>query len=832
VSGFVALHVRPIRNQPLRTLLSISGIAVGIALMISMLGMFGSMTSAADRLTTLAGNADIEVSAPNDSGLPAGLTEEIAAVSGVEVAAPLMRATVLVDSRPVMLLGLDERLAQIGGATDLGSCLPAKLRSGEGLLVGPGVTASSTVRVVTPTKTSDVAILGQISCGAARAINNGLFVAAPLPLAQELGDRAGRADAIEIKAAPGVNRAALREEINRVVAGRGVVASPQLLAQQARRATDAFKQGTSIMVGLAMVVGAFCVFNTVSMTALERRKELATLRAIGGHRRRLLRDFLFEMTMLGFIGSVVGVVFGVLAGRQLIARLPPILVDTVGVQPSFALDRSMIVLALIVGTLVTVGAAVFPARSAVTVEPVEAMRSEGASETAVIREQTNIAILVVGLTVFVGGTVLAVTGSTNMLTLVGFSTIVLGSLISQYAGRIQIADAAAWIASRLGNSGRLAAASIGRNPRRTWATVTAVTVSVITVVAMGGITSNQIKTFGQPFETMRGTDVWVATADTDVIPVNNRFPDSILDDVRNVDGVASVVGSQSAYTTISGDRVLLQGTDGLSNASQFAPLSASSKRKLLDAAHPVVAVTKSFAIQHGIEHGDELPLATPSGPLRLPVVEVVDVVAPTQSGVVVINLAVMQQAYQRPGLTWVEAHAEPGVSRAALKTRIAEALADSPTPAFVSTGEETYLGARKSIVASTQIITAMEVAVFAGTALALGNALLISVIERKRELGIIRAIGTTRRQLRRMILAEATAIAVVGIALGSFQGLLQHRVGDVAVETMLKATVRYDFTLNPLLAVSVAMVATALLVAIVPAVRAARTNVIEAIGYE
>jgi putative ABC transport system permease protein len=686
--------------------------------------------------------------------------------------------------------------------------------------------------LATPSGTTKVNVLGRIACSQARTINTGRFVAAPLPLAEVLGGRPGRPDAIEINAAPGTSRAEVIRAVEKVVGGRGVVATPKLLAAQARKGTAAFKQGTSVMVGLSLVVGAFCVFNTVSMTALERRRELATLRAIGGHRRRLLRDFLIEMTMLGVVGSVLGVTLGAFAGRRLIARIPPILVDTVGVQPSFVLARGMVVAALIIGTVVTVGAALFPARNAVTVDPVEAMRSEGPAESAPPRPQTNVVILAIGLTFFVGGSILAVSGAGSAATLIGFSSITLGSLVSQYAGRAQIADAAAWLAARFGNSGRLAAASIARAPRRTWATVTAVTVSVITVVAMGGITSNQIKTFSDPYKSMTGTAVWVATAGNNVIPVNNRFPDSMRDDVARIDGVASVVGSQSAYTTIGGDRVLLQGTDGMSNASQFAAMSLSAKRAVLDAAHPAVAVTKTFAVQQTVHPGDRLTLPTPSGPLVVPIIENVDVVAQTQSGVVVNKHGERHRDYQRPGLTWIEAQAQPGVSPAALKARVTRALGHSPTPAFAYTGEEGYRGAKKSIVASTQIITAMEFAVFAGTALALGNALMISVIERKRELGIVRAIGTTRRQLRRMVLAEAVAIASVGIGLGSFQGLLQHRVGDTAVETLMQATVNYRFTPNPLLSVSVAVLLTAGFAAILPALRAARTNVVEAIGYE
>lgn len=833
MSGFFALHVRPIRNHPLRAMLSIGGVAIGVALMISMLGLFGSMSGAASKLANVAGDADIEVSAPNDGGLPEGLVAEVAAVPGVKVAAPIVRSMVSVDGSALMLFGLDERLGEIGGGgITLGECLPKQMREGEGVLVGPTVVDRPSVRIATPTGTTEVAVLGQISCGAARQLNAGKFVAAPLAIAELLTGRPNRPDAIEIKAEPG-QAAAVTDAVTATVNERAIVASPRLLAKQGKVAVQAFQQGASIMVGLALVVGAFCVFNTVSMTALERRRELATLRAIGGHRRALLVSFLGEMALLGLIGSVAGVLLGQLAGTKvLIKRIPPILVDTVGAQPTFGVSRNLIIAAIVGGVIVTLGAAFMPARGAVSIEPVEAMRSEGPAESAFVDSRASLYIFLGGVGLYIAAVLVTINATSSSMTLVGFSTVVLASLIFQYGGRVQIAAGTARIAALFGNSGRLAAASIARAPRRTYATVTAVAVAVVTVVAIGGVTENQITTFTSPYKPMANTDVWLGTAEPNVIPVSLRFPDSMLKTVADVPGVASVSGSQSSYTTIGEDRVLLQGFASDSNVMTFAAMSEATQARLLDPTERVAAVTQSFADLQHLERGDTLTLRTPNGPLSLSIIEIKDVVAPSQSGIVALNLATLQSAFNRPGYTWIEAQGEPGVSRAELKARITAATRDSSTKAYAATGEEEYAGARGAVTSATALISAMEVAVVLGTAFALANALLISIIERRRELGIIRAIGTTRGQIRSMVFVEAGAIALMGIVIGSWQGMIQHRVGDVAVESLLNARVGYLFTLEPLFIVSLSVVGIAFVAGLVPAFRAGRTNVIEAIGYE
>ena len=828
--GFGALNLRRLREHPGRAALSVAGIAVGTALMVAMLGLFSSMTSSVDRLAELAGNADLEVSAPNDGGLPEALTDEVAAIEGVEAAVPIVRSVVTVNRKRAFILGLDARAVALGDGAGPGCPLP-ELPARLGVVVGPGIAEGTSVSVTSPAGTQRAEVLARLECAAARRFNAGEFIGAPLPLAQQLLGRPGRIDAIEVVAAPGRDVTTLTEAVSRVVAGRAVVASPKLIVEQARESSRAFQQGALMIIGLALVVGGFCVFNTVSMTALERRRELATLRAVGGRRRGLLVGFLLEIGILGVIGSAVGATLGAAMGRELVANIPPVLTDQLGVRPSFELPRSFIALALAVGAVVTIAAAAIPARGAVRVPPVDAMRPEGALEAGGGHDRVSWPITAVGLVVFVLGSLLATLG-TGGATLAGFSTVTLGAVMATFGLRSQIAHLAAAIAGRFGAGGRLAAASIDRAPRRTWATVAAVVIAVGTVVSVGGITSNQLTTVLGTFETLAEPDVWVGTSPPDTIPVELRFGPETIEEVKAVPGVARVVPSQAGYTTVGRERILLEGFGGASRAPAFAALSLGDQARVLDADSPAAFITKALATRQGLAAGQEIELITPSGVQRLPIVDVVDLISPSPTGLVGLSLAVLERFYGRTGATWLEVHLEPGVSRTEGEARIAAALEDSPVPAFVNTGDEEYEGTKRSIRSSVAIFSAMQVAVLLATALAVGNTLLISVVERRREIGIVRAVGTSRRQLRRMVLLESLAVAAVGTLIGVVLGLLQHRVGIEALASLTGIRIDYSLVATPTFLAVAAATVTALVAAILPAARAARVNVIEAIGYE
>jgi putative ABC transport system permease protein len=581
-----------------------------------------------------------------------------------------------------------------------------------------------------------------------------------------------------------------------------------------------------------MVVGGFCVFNTVSMTALERRRELATLRAVGGSRRRLLAGFLAEMMLLGVVGSAMGAALGYLLGGRLINAIPAVFVDQVGVRPTFVVSAGLLRTALLLGTLVTVCAAVAPARAAVSVAPVEAMRPEGPAESAPSNRANSVVVGIVGALLFVGGSVVAVAGA-DKATLIGFGTITVGTLILTYGVRASIARAAAAFAGLFGSSGRLAGASVERAPRRTWATVTAVSIAVGAVVAVGGVADNLLFTYRAPFESMKRPDLWINTAPLSGIPVNLRFDDRFaLRLAAAVPWIGRVVGTQDAYTTFGKDRILTEGFDVGTTVPTYATARPASRRALFDDANPGMIVNAAFADRNAVKVGDHVTLRTPIGPQSFRVLDVVDVPSPGPAGRIGIDRRLLEKFYGRFGLSFIEVYGKKGVSPEQLKRFVTAALRTSNTPAYVATGEEQYQAVVASLRQSTAIFEAMRAAVVLATALALANAMLISVIERRRELGIVRAVGTSRRQLRRMVVIESVAIGVVGSVIGALLGLLQHRVGDDAVGSLVKSTIQYRFVTSPVIIGLVAMGATVILAALMPAARAANVNVIEAIGYE
>jgi putative ABC transport system permease protein len=395
-----------------------------------------------------------------------------------------------------------------------------------------------------------------------------------------------------------------------------------------------------------------------------------------------------------------------------------------------------------------------------------------------------------------------------------------------------VALAAGAFAGLFGASGRLAAASIERAPRRTWATVTAVLVAVGTIVTMGGVVDNQIFTFKRPFVTVKRPDVWIATSPTNT-PVNLRFDDGFPDRLRTlVPWVAKVVGTQSAYTTIGSDRVLVQGFDPGTAAPVFARTSAHNQHALFDAERPAIVVNAQFAENNHLRVGDRLEMHTAAGPTRFRVLQVVNVPSPSQTGTVGMDRQWFERAFGRKGFTFVEAYAKKGITRSQLQRLINTALRGSPLRAYTATGDEQYAAVVATLKQTTSIFQAMQIAVVLATALALANATLISVVERRRELGIVRAVGTSRRQLRRMVLVESIAITAVGSVIGVLLGLLQHRVGDRAISALVKSGIHYRFVATPTVLAFAAMGATALLAALLPAARAADVNVIEAIGYE
>lgn len=833
--ALVRLNLRRWRVHKSRTALSLVGVAIGVALVVAVSAVYGSLTTSIERSTSdLAGKADLEVGAVTESGLDAPLVDEIARVPGVRSAVPMVRSTVVIGRQETLLFGFDARAGDLVSRTTkpdqrtIEALASGKVVVGKGLAKLVGARVDQPLGVTSPAGTTPAVVGSVIGDAGAMRINRGVFALAALPVAEQLSGRPGRLDSVLVVAAPHTDTEALQHQLEKVVAGRASIGSPKLRAAQAKASTKSLQQGLLMSAVMALAVGAFLVFNTMNMAALERRRELATLRAIGGRRPALMRAFLGEAAFLGLVGSMVGAAAGVLMARQLVRALPEYIVASFGVRVGFVLPPSAVPVAVVAGVVATLVAAYLPARRALAVAPVEAMRPEGVLESAGEGERISWGPTIVGALIFLGGLAVCLAGPKDA-GMVGLGMMLLGGPTLLYGAASELVKVVAALARPFGAAGELAAESVSRSPRRAWATASAVMLAVGLVVAQNGVTRDAKAAIHDNLAPIEAADLYVSTAGNANFSSSVLFPADAEARMAALPGVARVAGSQFAFATIGTDRVMLQGVeDGVYDPSLV--LVRPEARAELLAGRGAVLSTR-FAELHGLHRGDQLEVPTPSGIQHLPVVDIIESFK-WDRGLIVTSLPVLSSWFGRPGVGDIYVQAAPGADKAAVRAAVAQYTSTLPFPVTVETGRQfmTSIAAAADQVQSG--FKAMQLIIVLAALLAVLNAMLIAVIERRREFGILRAIGTGRRMLRNMVAGESMAVGAVAGVLGLFVGVVSQYAATASVGQSTGYPFHYHFRLAPL---AIAVIAGAVVTVVggaLPARRAARVNVIEAIGYE
>ena len=831
--GLTAVGLRHLKDHPGRTALSLVGIAAGSALVVAMLGLIGSLTSGVDRLVTSVGDVDLQITGPGGAPVPEDTAARVATVPGVAAAAPIVRASVVMAGQRVLLLGADERAQALNSAITP-ACLrgagPGRAGDGPPVAVGPALARHlhGASAIYNGSASVDVSVVATVACGRVSGINNGWFVAAPLTVAEALAGRPGQPDAVLVRASPATKKTELARRVEAAAGPWVLVGSPRQALSEAHDEARIFQQGTLLVVVLALIVGGFLVFNSVSMAALERRRELATLRALGARRRTVARVVLAEALVLGIIGSVIGAAVGVLAGRAAIGSVPPVLVMAVGIRPAFTIAPWQLALGVAVGTAATVVAAAVPARAVGRVPPVDAMRPEGVLEAG-SAPPLRLAVVIGGLCVLAIGYLLCAVGQ-NSVVVGGFALTTIGFIVATVGLMGPLASSVGKVAGLTGALGRLAGAGLERSPRRVWATTVAVVVGVGIVVTFRGSVENELDTFSRTIATLGRPDLEVTTARAEDFPPEVTMSADWVDRMAAVPGVASVRAAQAFYATVAGRRVVLEGVQDPPTVPLVAHLPRAARAEVL--AGRAIAVTRTFATAHGLKSGDTFEVPTTAGPQRLRVAGVVNVLMPVPGGGIAMALDRMQQWFARPGAGWLEIYERPGADRVAVRRQVNAVAKTTGFPTWVYSGREILTASRRSLDQSAGIFLAMQWVVVGATALAVLNTLLISVVERRRELGILRAIGTSRRRIRRMVAIEALAIGAVGGLVGVLFGLSGHYVAVLSYRKLVGFAVRYELVAVPIVVAVISAAAIVVFAAVVPAWRAGRLNVVEAIGYE
>lgn len=819
------LNIREFTTHWGRTAASIIVMAVSSAFLVAVIGISGSLTGSIERLSAgLAGNAALEVSGVTDAGFAQAVLADVAKAPGVVAAVPMLRASIGPEEDRLLVLGVDASSAALDsdlkGAVQ-GAQLTALLSTPNGVLAGPN--AGYSKGDVLQLRSGQVTIAAILDGAQQARLNGGHYLLAPLPLAQRIAERAGQLDSILIVADPNADAAQLSSAVTAAVAGRALVGEPSMRAAQTGNGIVMLRFMASMGAGIAFVVAAFLIYNTMSMALAARRPVISMLRAIGGRKQTIVRDVLAEAAVLGLVGGLIGAGLGMVAGRYAIGLLPGAFTQLVEARLEYLLPAYAIPAAIAAAVLTNVTASAVAARQVYRMAPVEALAPVGASQADDVSGRLRVLAGVLAIALGVG-TVLTLRAHLGLFASVALGLAFTAEIALAFALGGPIVRAAGALARRLGRAGVLAGVNIDHAPRRVWATLMTVTIAVAMTITITGANADAVRSARDTFASLADNDIWVSVTAEDMVPTPLLPPD-LAERVTALPGVERVIQGQLAFASFGGTKALVYGVDPGTNFAMSSALDEGTRQRLM--AGEGVVLSRDLARALGVSAGDELTVQTPSGEQRTRVLASISYFS-ALTGTASISLTLMREWFARPGATTLQIDAAPGVDRAELLTAV---KAVAPPEVHVYTGAAALDGVSKAMEQGLVLSRIMLVIVAFIAAMALLNTLTLALLERRRELGILRAIGSSRRFALHMVLAEAAGIGVTGAALGVLFGLANQYLYSVLATDMMGLDVH--FRPGPLIAVfTLAALALSLLGSIPPALRAARLNIVEAVSAD
>lgn len=572
-----------------------------------------------------------------------------------------------------------------------------------------------------------------------------------------------------------------------------------------------------IFAGIALVVGMFLIINTFSILVAQRSRELALLRALGASAGQVNRSVLAEATVVGFLGSALGLLAGYGLSYALRWLFTFIGMDISG--SSMTIEPRTVIVAFAVGVPVTILAALVPARRASKIPPIAALRDEIALPELQVRRRviTGAVLTAVGASQMVAG----LAGVWNGAVLVGSGVlhILIGvSFLSPLLARPVIGGFGKVFVRRSGGIGHLAVQNTLRNPRRTAATSSALMIGLALVTSMSVFGASATASVDAGVDEQFEADILIS----DATGMNQPFSPLVGEQAREVDGVDVVSVSQVIVADVDEDQRWLVATD----ESFFDIYTLEELEGTTRVEDGQIAVTDWMAEAYDVEPGDTLTVEVSNRPFELDVVGVFEgneVVPQALVTLDIVETAELQRADASVSLLVAD-----GADVEAVQEALSELVSDNPL-VTVQNQEEFADAIKAQINTILFLIYGLLALAVVIAVLGIVNTLALSVIERTREIGLIRAVGTTRGQLRGMVLVESVAIALFGALLGLVMGVI---FGVVLQRSLADDIPNLSIPVGQLLVFLAVSAVFGVLAALLPARRAAKLNVLNAITTE
>jgi putative ABC transport system permease protein len=656
-----------------------------------------------------------------------------------------------------------------------------------------------------------------------------------LPEAQRLTGKVGEFDQISVAAEPGVSPSELERRIARVLPPSVQVETG---TENAQRQTDEIgsdlgflKIALLVFAGIAVVVGGFQIFNTFSITVAQRIREFGLLRTLGASRGQVLSAVLIEALAIGIAGAVLGLFAGIGFAAGINALFEAVGIDLPNTGLVF--EARTVVVALALGIGVTLVAAVTPALRATRVSPMAALLE---AELPEHHRRGRVLAVVAGL-LGVGGLAMLLIGLFGDIDSAGSAAGLMGAgaaailfSASLYSPRLvkPLASVAGWPLERLrGLTGRLARENAMRKPGRTAVTSAALMIGLALVVFVTVFAAGLNRSIASAIDTNFQGDVTVQSTDG-----FSPIPNSIAREVSELPGVADVGSLRYSYARVgdASGQQRIAGVDPTTIGEVFEfDVTEGPSDAIADLTPRQTVIDEAYAKSNDLELGDVLRVLTPTG--RRTSLKVVAAVKDRTDflGSFVIDEAAMERYFGETRDTYVLVGTAPGADAAAVEQRIKRLVSTRYPSAEALNQEELKQSQEEQINGIVSLVYALLSLAVIVSIFGIVNTLALSIHERTRELGMLRAVGMSRRQVKRVIRYEAVITALIGALLGTalgvlFAALISRPLADEGFELA--------YPVGQLIVILVLAALAGVVAAIGPARRAAKLDVLDALAYE
>jgi putative ABC transport system permease protein len=838
------------RKHVLRTALTTAGIVLGVAVFVGMHTANQSVRFAFSRtVDRIAGKTELQVSA-GETGFDEEVLENVQSASTVRIAVPVIEAVVdsnITGQGNILVLGID--------MTGDRSLRDYDLDSGdEAVIDDPLVFLAQPDSIILSKEFADknqIAVGGRLALGTVEGQKQftvrgvmkssgltsafgGNIAIMDIYAAQKMFGRGRKFDRIDLALKPGRGLTAGEQELSAMLGPGFQVEPPSGRGQQ----FEAMLQAYSMMVGIsslfALFIGMFIIYNSFAIAVTQRRSEIGILRALGATRRQIRWLFLGESAVTGLVGSLGGLAFGVLIARGIAASIGTLISDVYGVaQHADELSTSprLLALALAIGVVTSIIAAAIPARNAARVDPVQALQK---GKYQVLSAGESRLRVTLGLVLGAVSIVCLSIGGSRPIFYVGYVLAIGVALLVSPLLSLALAKAIRPILKWMRPvEGALAADSLIQSPRRTSASVAALMLSLALVIAFAGMARSSYDSIIAWMETTLNPELFILPSQS-IVTRTIRFPPTLAPELAAIPGVERVQMVRDARIVFRKTPVMVVAVEirSIEQTTRRAPVEGNAEEMFRKtAAGEGLMVSENLAQLQGLKLGEILEIPAPGGVIRLPIVGII-IDYSDQQGTILMDRTLFVRYWNDDSVNVFRVYVKAGAPVAEVRRQILEKYAGQ-RQVFVLTNAELKNYILKITdqwfsLTSVQIAVAVLVAI-----LGIVNTLTVSITDRRRELGVLRAVGGLHGQVRRTIWLEALSIGTLGLVLGFSLGAVNlYYILQIVHHDIAGMRLDYVFPLSTCLALVPTILASAFIAAIWPAESAVHGSLVEALEYE